>query len=270
MKVPNLSPLKLFAPASPRPVLVPAGAGGNMMFARGQDDDGYDYDDVDPGPDMDQPTSRSRRVVREPSTRTRSTGGDGGGRQRSIQFQPEERYWTDYLRIALPIIGLLLMVGLFWYWVQMLIDDPASPTEPEPTVTTQGQPALAASGSTPAPTEPPVSGGQAPARGATPPPAAEAPADEAAADETEPADAVTDDQLFAPDDTARINEPDVNMRAEPTIGEAGVINATLEADTVVTIRSGPEEADGLQWWEIVVEDTGETGWVAQDYLEPVE
>lgn len=251
---------------------MPAGAGGNMMFARGGDDDGYDYDDADPGADMDQPASRSRRVNRETSTRTRSTGGDGGGRQRSIQFQPEERYWTDYLRIALPIIGLLLMVGLFWFWIEQLIDDPASSPEPQPTVTTQGQPEIASSGSTPVPTEAPVVGGQAPVTGATPPPAGEAPTDDAAAsaDETQPADAVTDDQLFAPDDTARIKEPDVNMRAEPTIGEAGVINATLQADTVVTIRSGPEEADGLQWWEIVVEDTGETGWVAQDYLEPEE
>lgn len=266
MKVPNLSPLKMFAPALPRPALTPAGAGGNVMFARGEDDDGYDYPDH--GSDVDQPTSRTRRVTRDTSSRSRSSGGDGG-RQRSIQFQPEERYWTDYLRIALPIIGLLLMVGLFWYWVQMLIDEPSASNEPAPTATTQGQPELALSGSTPAPTEPAVTGGQPPVAGATPPPAEETPPNDTA-DETEPADAVTDDQLFAPDDTARINQPDVNMRAEPTIGEAGVINATLEADTLVTIRSGPEEADGLQWWEIVVDETGETGWVAQDYLEPEE
>ncbi len=268
MKVPNISPLKLFAPASREPALVPVGAGGNMMFARGGDDDGYDY--PDPGTDVDQPASRTRRVPREDSARSRSSG-DGGGRQRSIQFQPEERYWTDYLRIALPIIGLLLMVGLFWYWVQMLIDDPSPTDEPVSTATTEGQPELASTGSTPAPTPPGVvNNGQAPAVGATPPPAEEAPENEEnEPEETPPPEGADEGANFAAGDSAIITEDGVNMRQQPTTAEENVV-AELSANTVVEIRSGPTDADEFNWWEIVVEETGESGWVAEDFLEPAE
>ena len=27
-----------------------------------------------------------------------------------MSYQPEERYWTDYLRIAFPVLGLLLLL----------------------------------------------------------------------------------------------------------------------------------------------------------------
>ncbi|HET7095494.1 MAG TPA: hypothetical protein VFI22_18530, partial [Thermomicrobiales bacterium] len=43
------------------------------------------------------------------------------GENRPISYQPEERYWTDYLRIALPVIGLVLLIGLLWYWASSLI-----------------------------------------------------------------------------------------------------------------------------------------------------
>lgn len=271
VKVPNLSPLKLFAPASRPPAYALAGAGGSMMFARGGDNDGYDYPDQDP--DEAEPTSRTRRVTRDTSGRSRS-GGDGGGRQRSIQFQPEERYWTDYLRIALPIIGLLLMVGLFWYWVQMLIaDDSPSTDQPVSTATSEGQPELASGASTPDPTETDiVNQGQAPVAGATPPPAEETPANEEdEPEETPPPEGADAGAGFAAGDSAVITEEEVNMRSEPsTAGGDETIVAELNTDTVVEIQSGPTEADGFNWWEIVVEETGESGWIAEDFLEPVE
>lgn len=244
-----------------------------MMFARGggegRDDDGYD-DYPDHGAEVNEPASRTRRVSRDDPGRSGS-GGDGGGRQRSIQFQPEERYWTDYLRIALPIIGLLLMVGLFWYWVQMLIDDPSNTNEPLSTATTQGQPELASTGSTPVPTPPAgVQGGQAPEPGATPPPAEETPPNEEnEAEETPAPEGAAEGAAFAEGDSAVINEDNVNMRQEPTTAEENVV-AELSADTVVTIQSGPTEADEFNWWEILVEETGEIGWVAEEFLDPVD
>ena len=46
-----------------------------------------------------------------------------------MSYESEERYWTDYLRVALPVIGLLLMLALFWWWAQNFIGDEKSPDE---------------------------------------------------------------------------------------------------------------------------------------------
>ena len=40
-----------------------------------------------------------------------------------MSYESEERYWTDYLRVALPVIGLLPMLALFWWWAQQFIGD---------------------------------------------------------------------------------------------------------------------------------------------------
>ena len=62
-------------------------------------------------------------------------------------------------------------------------------------------------------------------------------------------------------DAARINTTDgdpLNLRGAP----GGSLLAALPSGTLVTVLSGPQAADGLQWWQVRAAD-GATGWVAE-------
>ncbi len=264
VRFPRRSPLKLFAPALPSIAL--ADAGGNMMFASGYDDDD---DGFDASPDERDRADGARRTTRTSTVRRAAADG---GRQRTVNFQPEERYWTEYLRIALPIIGLLLMIGLFWYWATQLINPGG--TDESPTQTPAGNPALVANQSTPAPTQTPVAGtetaGQAPAptsasAASTPP--ADAPTDEPASSGNP--DTSTEEEAPAAElaigGNALVIESEVNLRPDPTT--EGEPLATLGEGTAVTINAGPEEEGDRTWWQVTVDETGVTGWVVAEFLE---
>lgn len=289
MKLPTFSLTELFESLQPHPKLAPAGGpqgvrqpdpspgnrGGHLLFASGSDDDGYGgYDDDAPYEDPPQSTRRSPGAQRGGSGGSGNGGSGGGGRQRSVQFQPEERYWTEYLRIALPIIGLLLMIGLFWYWASQLTGDDNGGDEPVATET-PGETEMITPASTPAPTEQVITQ-------PTPPPAEAPPStpdQEVAPEEApveEPVDAdpaeeepAADTGGFAIDDPVVINDDGVNMRDSATTEGSTVVN-TLNSGDVLTILSGPVEADGYVWWEVIVETTNETGFVAEDFFDPAE
>ena len=79
-------------------------------------------------------------------------GRAGPSEERTVSYQPEERYWTDYLRIALPVIGLLLLIGLLWYWASALIGDGSPAQQPTPEVAVIVTPINQATPAPPTPT----------------------------------------------------------------------------------------------------------------------
>jgi hypothetical protein len=266
------------------------GAGAPVHFsARG----GGGGDDYDPEDDYfedeveDEPAPRRRRPEeRRPAA----------GRQRTVQTNPDDRYWTDYLRIALPVIGLLLVIAVFWYWAQQLIDDDGedlTPTEQPgvaevidgtdapateapgtpadltgqqvqpPAQTTPQNPLQAFPSPTPAGTT-----GQQPAEQpaqqteeGTDNQVAEQPQEEQPAEDTAAGG-------IAPDMVVVVTE-DVNLRSGPTAAEENVVTV-LTAGSELTVLSGPQESENYVWWEVVDNATAEQGWVVEDFIEPAQ
>lgn len=302
VKLPTFqNPLKLFTPAFAGASPGASGInGGHMMFASsgsgsgggGYDDDDYGYEDdysFDEEPVEEEPSGR-----RPQSNRTRRSAGRAnvsGGRSRTASVQPEARYWTDYLRIALPVIGIILMLGLLWIWASQLlggdsndVDDPQEDsiglvetltpdpneinTEPNVVSTPEAPPAGETNAgeipipgqTTPEPTNPPFN-----------PAATEAPA--AGGDNQTGDEAETGDQEAPPADAGEIQvdarvEITEALNVRPTAGTSGDPLWVAEPGDQGTIISGPEEADGYTWWELVF-DNGSSGFVIEEFLEVV-
>lgn len=267
-----LDALRIRLPALPQ--LVPATGGLQVQFAAagggGGGDDDYPDDDEfydDELPEEEPAPRRERRPVR------RATAA----RQRTVQTDADDRYWTDYLRIALPVIGLLLVIAVFWYWAQQLIDNDSEELSPT------AQPGLAEIVDTPAgPTETPATptpraGILQPQTGGTPSnplqafpsptpsgqQAAEAQPTEGAATEA----AAASSGAIAPDMQVSVIEGPLNMRAEASTDSDIVV--TLDTGAVLTVLSGPETGENYTWWQ-VTDDQGNTGWVAEEFIQPAQ
>jgi hypothetical protein len=174
------------------------------------------------------------------------------------------------------------MLGLLWIWASQLLGDDNNVDDPTPEdtiglVATQTPDANAvntqpnAAGTPGANTEAgeiPIPGQNTAAEATNPPfnPTQQTPAPEgdAEAAPTEPADAPTTGEI-AVDSQVEITE-EVNVR--PSAGTAEAPLRTAAAGETGTVISGPEEADGFVWWELVFDD-GSSGFVAEDFLEVV-
>ena len=178
-----------------------------------------------------------------------------------MSYQAEERYWTDYLRIALPIAGMLLLLGVFWYWASSFIGDdndnppqtpvaavattPITAVTPTPTVST----AVTIAVQTMEPTE------ESEAPAATEEPDAEP------TPTTDPGQSAPSG-TFAEGDQVIVNDNDVNMRDDASID--GEIVDTLEDGTELTILSGESVVGGeYVWWNVEGNLSGLQGWVAE-------
>jgi hypothetical protein len=180
----------------------------------------------------------------------------GGDERTPFGYQPEERYWTDYLRIAAPVVGVILMLGLVWFWVSNMVggdNDDANGDDID------------------------TSGPVIPAETETP---------ETAIEEEETDDALA---VATPDDeeNGEADQDGEEPEAPTTIGpgatvvvvgtgEAGLNvrqSASTEAEVVSSVPDGTEmtitgesqEADGFTWWP--VEFNGQNGFVAADFVE---
>ncbi|MEZ4507065.1 MAG: hypothetical protein R2848_14750 [Thermomicrobiales bacterium] len=187
-----------------------------------------------------------------PPRSSRSAGSSGGG-DRPSSYQTEERYWTDYLRIALPIAGLLLLLSVFWYWASSFIGDDDSGTQTPVVavnVTPQDQPTFTptladaiqltpvnptATSAVPAePTQPPAQPTQAPA--------------EPTQAQAEPTTATTTG-AFNEGDLVVVNDNDVKCGADASTSAEIVDTLYLRARSSV-FAEPQREAEGYTWWNV--------------------
>lgn len=197
--------------------------------------------------------------------------GAPSGQERVVSYESDERYWTDYLRVALPVVGLLLMLGLLVWWANSIIGDEQG-AQPTSTVASNTQIALAET-NTPVPTteggltSTAVIGGDSTpgANGGTSNPN----------DPTEtPAEGDTPvtkecDGDFTRGDPVVVTDDDVNLRdAADTSSE---VLDVLSADTALTIISDcyTESPDGnTQFWRVSVDDEDALrGYVSGEFLD---
>lgn len=218
---------------------------------------------------------------RPPIVRPPDRSGSPGGQERTVSYQPEERYWTDYLRIALPVIGLLVLIGLLWYWASQLIDD-GSGEPPPPTLVAAEVDVI--EGTPPPPTATPETAPAAITEGA-PAAATDVPAPietPAVAAATEPAGAPV---ITVAPDAPSADEPDSGLLPQYDVGAVVVVTdpvnvrseATTESDIVEEVDAGTtfevtgafvEGGEGeFDWWPVRNTSTSQAGYIREDLLE---
>lgn len=71
---------------------------------------------------------------------------------------------------------------------------------------------------------------------------------------------------LTPGDLAKVGADPLNLRDEAST--SGGIVAELDPGTEVVITSDAVEVDGYRWYQVAVTETGEAGFVAEDFLTP--
>jgi hypothetical protein len=186
-----------------------------------------------------------------------------------VSHQAEERYWTDYVRVATPIVGLLLLLGVFWYWASSLIgSESAAPPPTTPAKVT----VIAADTPTRTPTEAATVIPETPIPTATKATAAPSPTPNAPVRptntpttevaQTTPACASGN---WCAGDVVLSADNNVNMRSQPSTS-ADVLEVLSLDQQLTVVASQPQEAEGIVWWNVRDEATGTEGWVAEEWL----
>ena len=235
--------------------------------------------------DPEHGSERGERGERQPRP---ASPRPGRHVERQVSYEPEERYWTDYLRIALPVLGLLLLIGLLWYWASALI---GGGTADQPSATVQAvagitpvNPATPPPAPTPTPAAAAVVATQPPAPTAvvavaaqpTPPPAVAAveptvppPADAAATVPPATTDQAANDNPCANLPTYEVGTivqttEQVNLREGPSTDSNPI--QVLPQGTRLQITGQYSEEGQCDWWPVTTVDTGQSGYVIEQYL----
>jgi uncharacterized protein YgiM (DUF1202 family) len=190
------------------------------------------------------------------------------GGNRPISYQPEERYWTDYLRIALPVIGLVLLIGLLWFWASSLIgggttQPPETPVAVVLTPINQATPIPTPSPTAVVlqPTPLPPTPAPTPVVNVTEAPPTVAPTEAAAAGTA--ANACANLPVYQPGTIVETTDS-VNLRDGPSTDSNVVV--TLQPGTRLQITGNFSEGGECDWWPVTVVDTGQSGYVIEQYL----
>jgi len=195
-----------------------------------------------------------------PSADRRSA--DPRGRERQLDYYSDERYWTDYVRIGLPILGviLILLVALLWI-IPFFNDDDDEGTlgaggTPTTSIPVIGPPATAtgqANG-----TQTPRIVLTTPLSGTTTAP----PGGEATATSEPVAPATGDIVAGATVAVANTGGTGVNMRSTASV-DGEVVTVVLDGTELVTTGEA-EESGGFLWWP--VEGEVGSGYIVDDFL----
>jgi len=208
-----------------------------------------------------------------PGRRTRSwDSGAPTGQERTVSYESEERYWTDYLRVALPVIGLLLMLALFWWWAQQFIGDDKSGNQValEATQTTEIATKAAPTATNtqevvvqPTQVQTTPTSGTSGTDGNNGGQAENTPADNSGGNGQ-------NCEFKKGDYVVVTQEGDgLRLRTDPEQSDSNIVD-TLDAGTVLRIVEDctVEDADGNQYVRVRDEATSRTGYVSADFVTP--
>ena len=202
--------------------------------------------------------------------------GTPRGQERVVSYESDERYWTDYLRVALPVVGLLLMLGLLFWWANSIIGDEQG-TQPTSTVASETNIAVAAT-NTPQPTN---------EAGLTPTEVVEqtTPSDPDGAEGTEttigdPTEETGCESDFGNGDLVRVTE-NIRFRSDPNFDEENPPSIAEGAEVEISsdcfeVAENPADGTDVPFREVTVVteggdvENGERGWVSEEFLELIE
>ena len=176
-------------------------------------------------------------------------------------------------RIALPVIGLLLLIGLLWYWASALIGNGQNQPPPTPELAAVITPVNESTPAPPTATAVVIAPTPGPPLTPTPLPTVPvvAPTQPSAATAAPAAGAETENPCanmpLYPVGTLVATTDEVNLRDGPSTDSNAVV--VLPPGTQLQITGDFSEAGQCDWWPVTVTETGQQGYIIEQYLKAV-